>query len=278
MVKYTWSDLKEDGNDFGKQIANNSKRFACSLWKNYPRNFVGDNPVSNPIRQFWNNLCEEDPPVIPPAPFYGGQCPVKYNVNLQVAVFPSSTNCDRQPNSITPMGIQVWGPINTLFLDEPFGDCGGFKSVKINHFGLASSSALPNPVTTQISSSSYGRFKSIFSVTIVRQDGQSDSCGNAPGINYPPTPAPNPGEEIYNVIFEGDETNQFNFPLIWNKIDFQIPLIFDFEIGNVNINFDGIDLNFNPDNNWNINPPNNDIDSKITNFIIEFESVFYLPF
>lgn len=260
MVFYRWLDLIDEAVDFynyGRHIARESKKFACILWSKYPKNFTGNSPAPNAIRQFWNDLCFPPPqsPLTPPPPdFNGGQCPVKYDVSLLVNAFPSTINCDRPNNDATPFNISVWGPISRIYLDSPFGNCGGKRNVYITCHGNAGVGREPNPINFLVGSSSYGRFLSFRSRSVSRQDGQPDNCGN-PKTDYPTTPPPLPGSESYTVNFNSDPTNNFSFPITWNNIKFEIPLRFDFEVGEIEVNFDGIDINIKSDNVWNINPP-----------------------
>lgn len=272
MVFYSWDDIaiSEGIFDLGKQMAGAAKNFACSLWEKYPKQFVGNNPYGNFQRQFWNNLCFPPPktPIIPSPPlFQGGQCPVKYNVSISIGVFPSTTSCSRSPDSISNFSASVWGEIADVFLAAPLGNCGGFSQLFIRCHGNSFSSRTVELTNFLLSSQSYGRFFKILTVTVTRQDGQPDNCGSI-NTDYPNTPPPLPGNETYNVTFEGDDNNNFTFPLVWNNIDFSIPLKFDFEVGKIEVNFDGIDLNFDNDNEWKVFPPLREDKKKDRNFYI----------
>lgn len=246
---YSWKDLDDDINDMGHQIARQSKDFACYLWDKYPKQFVGNNPVANPIRNFWNNLC--NPPTIPPPPpFEGGQCnDLPYYcecIYKGVARVQSST---------------FYGKVGAIDCYVQNGNQYIIRVYRNNEL-IASGSAYSeypdgSPITPRVKV----------------QGNLPDTCGNPP-TNYPDNPPPQPGDETKDIDFnvEGDENNNFTFPLVWNEVDFKVPLKFDFEVGNVNFNFDGINLNFNDNNEWKINNNSDDLTQNFNSFKKQYEN------
>lgn len=262
MVFYPWEKILDAGlaiNDMGTQIAEAGREFGCRLWRTYPDSWTRNDPRGSPARQFWNSICNPpNPPVLPSNPnFSGGQCDFKYNITVEVAVFPSTINCNRPGDPLQTANATVWGPVTFVGLDQPDGNCGGFNRVFCICHGSGAFTRNPDPIQFPIAFGSLGRFESIRTLTVTPQSGGPDNCGDPPP-SYPPTPPPNPGDETFNVTFDTDTTNEFTFPLVWNNIEFSIPVTFEFEVGDLNINVDGIDLNFNFNNDWNINPPRRD--------------------
>lgn len=287
---YSWDDLKDDNGDFGSQLANNARNFACRLWEQYPKNFVGDNPVSAPIKWFWNQVCEqpplEQPPQQPdPPPFSGGQCNFRYNLFLRFnrvdLVGPSGnqecvTSADPQAHfPIDPYGNRgyFWGPIGGVKLvtfDNT--NCGGFLNIQVLCHGVGSNTRLSTQQWVQVNilpggTGSSGRLTGIAQQQVKPYPGSpSDTCGDLPP-DFPDSEPPEPGEEIYNVNIKDGDDLSLEFPLIWNDVDFKIPLKFDFEVGDIHFNFDGIDLNFNPNNDWKLNNNNQSINQKFQLFL-----------
>lgn len=264
MVFYPWERFLDAGlviNDMGTQIAEAGRKFGCRLWRSYPDSWTRSTPEGSPARQFWNSACNPpDPPLLPDPPgFTGGQCDFRYNLQVDVAVYPSTINCDRPGDPIQDIFVVAWGPISFVSLDQPAGICGGFNRVFCVCHGNGAFAREPNPVVFPLAFGSLGRFESIRSITVSPQSGQPDTCGDPPPT-YPPDTPPAPGSETFNVTFETDTTNSLSFDLIWNRVEFSLPVTFDFDQGNVTINFDGIDVDLAPGNNWGIEPPRRDFE------------------
>ena len=262
MVFYPWERFLDAGlviNDMGTQIAEAGREFGCRLWRSYPDSWTRSSAGGSPARQFWNSVCDPpDPPLLPDPPaFTGGQCDFKYNLTVEIAVFPSTINCNRPGDPLQTVNITVWGPVSAITLDQPDGICGGFNRLTCTCHGNGAFARLPDPATLPIAFGSLGRFESIRTITIVPESGEPDVCGDPP-TSYPPDIPPAPGAETFNVTFDTDTTNNFNFDLTWNRVEFSIPVTFDFDQGDVSINIDGIDLNLSPGNDWNIQPPRRD--------------------
>lgn len=268
MPYYRWDDIlnRPLGDlQLGGQIARGAKDLGCQIWDNYASHFYAITPApffgNFAIRQFWNTLCydpPENPKVPPPPAFTGGQCPIRYNLVGDVDVFPSSVNCDRSPSSVTTLGGNYWGPIISVFLDEPTGTCGGSKFVKIECHGLGANARLSSPAVFNVTSSSYGRFLELNDITFVASHGGVDDCGDPPSDYPEDNPPPNPGDVFIDIDLEGDPTNNFSPRIIWNDIDFSVPLRFDFEVGDIILDIGGIEVNFNDGNEWRLddrNPP-----------------------
>ena len=246
MVFFKWNELNDASEFIGSQMARGTKQFGCQLWNKYPKNFVGNNPVGSIIRGFWNSICS--PATLPPPPpFIGGQCPVSYTVRTLYTVLINGS-----PNPNQPANASVQGKI--------YGVRNVGNSLQISCDGAPQS--YPNMGGNwyqygNIAGGDTSTFKvldgSLRIDYIVRPDGQPDNCGNPPG-GFPDVPPPAPGNETYNINItnNNDGDNKLTIPLIWNEIDFKVPLKFKFDGGTASLNFDGIDINFDDNNSIHI--------------------------
>lgn len=285
MAFYSWDDLNRAGNDFGSQVARQAKSFGCSLWNRYPKNFISSTPGTNALRGFWNTVCAEpptnQPPTLPPPPpFTGGQCCNKrYRIFMDLKIKRCYQNA--QIYDDMPQIVQQGKVLGIYLINAPpgfnangiyllFEDCSGnkfYRSVWSTTAPIASGACLVgsrfDPIANYLDP-----VASEYKITsIVTLDGSPDNCGD-PETDFPDTPDPNPGDENTNITInvEGDEANNFSFPLIWNEIDFKVPLHFDFEVGKIDFNFDGININLNGGNSWHIEG-GDDTGGDITNDI-----------
>lgn len=242
------------------QMARGTVDFACDIWNDYTSYFYEATPSlpfgNFAVRQFWNTLCYSPPDLPltpPPPPFLGGQCDFRYALTGTVDVFPSSVNCTRDPSAVSNLSGTFWGPILSVFVAEPFGACGGFRSVKIECHGIGANARLAAPVVLNVLSSPYGRFLQLNDVTLTPVGGVPDVCGDPPTDYDTINPPPAPGELTYDIVLEGDKTNNFTPTLIWNEIDFSVPIKFDFQVGDVTLDLGGVDINFDLGNDWKLN-------------------------
>lgn len=290
---YSWNELKNDNLDFGSQLANHARRFACRLWRDYARNFVDSNPGTAPQRWVWNNMCQMPPvnqtPYQPYNLFSNGQCNAKYTVYIRwnrvdILGDPPNQTCSisQDPQSqytMPPYGNrgEFWGPIGGVKLaTKDSGNCGGFLNFRILCHGFGNQTRLTTQqwilVTQLPGGSSSGRLRGVNQMSVAIAPGATDNCGTLP-INYPYVDPPAPGEETYNVTINDGANNNYTFPLIWNDVDFEMPIKFDFEVGELEVNFDGIEFNFDKDNNWELPPKQDDINDKLDDIIEEIDNI-----
>jgi len=169
-----------------------------------------------------------DDPVIPPPPFTGGQCPgVAYTVSFQ-------NNANGSP--IGPPATRVGtGPFGGGALDGP--GRGGLIFAGVFEPTLVGTGAEAPTI-----------------LSVVRTDGEPDTCGDIPPVFPPVTPIDIDIDVTYNID-DGTEVT-VTIPFIYAPITtdingfFRIP--FTFEFGD--IDFSG-NISLEPNFNVTINPP-----------------------
>lgn len=254
-LKYPSSSFFESvggsGFQFTEKLRDAVADHICTIWTLYP-SFItnAQNPASSYARGFMNSACSlggySPPPLA--SPFTGGQCEVKYDVNLEVSVFPSTTSCSRPPDAVSNFSVSVWGEITDIYLSNPTGECGGSRTVVIDCHGSAFNARTVDVVPFVVSDSSYGRYLEITNINIVRQDGLPDDCGN-PTPTYPSSPQPTAGDLNTTIVINNEDGIDLTIPLTWNKIspNFNFPISVD--VGGVNITVDLGGMTFQGDRN-----------------------------
>ena len=259
-----WTPSPGTPGDALYQIASGVKDVACSIWNNFPYNWIPTNPVTGLIKGFWNSNCAMPPTNLPPInppppPFTGGQCLVTYNVYVRfersvVLGTPPSHSCITEPDPplsqpLIPNALQtsVWGEIVSMGLQDSFNTicANGFYNFGVLCHGSASGSRNPNEVvviknlTTPAGGTTY---TSILEAAVQRIDGNPDNCGD-PSTSFPPQPPPGP-QNYPITIFDGLTNITLN--LNWDG-DVNIPLTFAFEGGLINFDFGGISIEWSGD-------------------------------
>lgn len=240
MVTYKWEDLRGDNLPFGGQIAKGVRGFACNLWNKYPDKLAyGENPLLSPAKFFWNIVCaEEGVNRQPNVPFQGGQCP---NVFYRIALFityQSGVNENYTSGSYS-------GPISDVYIAPTPSNGDGvwvrYGTQNPQQTSVVRSNVSSNPVVA-------------FDVTsVIRADGLADNCGSLPSTWRPILPPPQSGDETWNVdINDGDDVS-LDIPLTWVDVNFEMPLTFNFEVGDIVVDVGGVTINFNDENEWNVN-------------------------
>ena len=93
-----WAELAErigtGAFDFEDRIAEEGRKFACSLWRNFPDFISTNNALDRSFtRGYFSRLCSDGPlPTLDPPPFTGGQCdgifyfePVRQNAEIRLS-------------------------------------------------------------------------------------------------------------------------------------------------------------------------------------------------
>ena len=249
-----WTSSPTGVGDPNYQIASQVKNIACGIWNSYASGFVPNNPITSPIKHFWNSSCAmpptSAPPVTPPPPdFSGGQCDgILYGVRYQTAIISGGTlagwSADQQTTSNAPVGaiqsvdLYVSGQLAPTLEHWSFNGSGVppvFNNANRPYFLRIVDSVGVKDVA--IGTASGKRFIEFF-----RIDGQPDNCGNPPS-QYPPIIPPGP--TTYNIDIT-DSQSVITIPITWTG-DFSIPLTFNFEGGVINFDFGGISIEWSGD-------------------------------
>lgn len=169
--------------DFGFQVADQTRRALCGLWQNLPGALI-PNPADSFRRGAISALCQDFPPPPPPVPqFSGGQCPCSvYRVNFFRVIAATGQRTD-----IRTQGF--FGPIQGLVASQ----ADGITRLEVQH-AVCANGQVTGTTRTLVSSS--GNLSNYGIVSIELASG-SNNCGN---------PAPEfPGRDI---VYEGDTINE----------------------------------------------------------------------
>jgi len=198
-------------------------------------------PVQRARERLWQSFCNERPDNQPPLeiPFNGGQCPgVEYRVSTQYVWYNNPATC----SPINGMAsVPFWGPIlNYRVILEDAG--GGDQRITVDVYCAGPSGG---PILdldwfralTGNGSSSACPTTNLTSFVVTREDGLPDDCGDPfPDINPDPGDEPPLPPDISLDIQIGNN-NTFNIPIDVTQDDF-----IDIDFGDININFDGINI------------------------------------
>lgn len=251
---------------FREELGNTLRNGFCSALSTYS-NFAdwydrlpyGGTSFGDEIADFaYRNLCNREPPPLPPPPFTGGQCPKRYNVAV-TTIHDGSTTPGVQPVTTGPHGRQVWGPISGFRISNQgttsklLCDCQG-------------SGAFPSGSTAvEFTSVGYNGTNTLgiqsYSINyITPTDGTPDNCGDPPPIIPPPTPNYNTDND---TVTYNDNSN--------NSVDVDISYTFGSPVININgdltvpvrVNVEGTDISIggsfsvnNPEFNFNFGDTN----------------------
>jgi hypothetical protein len=209
---------------FSEAIAQATKSTLCAVAigsdnvTSFTNSLVGlDGDTLNVGRAFRRLVCDDsndqiNPPPTTEVPFTGGQCPgVLYSVSGQGFDFQTKrcNNGDIQDNSgpYNRGPVTVTGPITNIFRRDVSGSCGvgrrGYEWVAVANAGIEV--ALFSVVTgfpSQVYANSFGAMN----ITVVRADGQPDTCGD-PDVVIPPF---SPITTTVNVEYEDNSQTTIN--------------------------------------------------------------------
>lgn len=239
-------------NDAYYKFVDSAKDYACGIYKQFPGALV-PNPSDAGYKQIWDKLCYTPPPSdpnLPPPPtepFPGGQCMcILYK-------FPVFVNGQFGDNP------RVFGPIGNFRIRYAFPETeqSGRAFYEVLCRGTLATNCLPTPTWIAIAEgANIRRGDNPYSFgSIVRNDGQPDTCGNPPK-KYPDAPPPPPRPKGYisppTPIEDNDgDVNNYTFNFYPpQKIDFPDvpfpPIVISVGGDNVDLDFD-INFNFNGD-------------------------------
>lgn len=268
MVTFSYSELAEDLGtntaDGLRNLANTAADAVCTAWRDYAAATSGF-PDPTGLAAFNNGLFSRlcSPRGLVPDPpdeeFVGGQCPILYNVTVQIGSARPNESPGTFPPNETAQYFSVLGPIgggSVLPLAGTQGKRGVVFVAPQPDYpdGIITTWSDPNP-------SSDGRYDGAFStvISVVPTDpNQPDECGSSLPV-YPPIVPP---------------LDVFNFPVNVNvgplNLDLDLsfsPTIFapefafkpEFNVGigpfQVVFNPDGVDIFLSPNIDINVNLP-----------------------
>lgn len=242
--------------NFAEAVGESINRAACVILGNYVASeellryivepFSTGNDY-NSARFLYNQRCNMAPPTAPPPPFTGGQCAgVSYRVDAE---FEYNSNAIANPSGYTTLNgfAIVPGKVTGTRIDSTPGSVKLYVTHEAGEALIGGVNGSTNPGEL------VARNDRILSV--VRQDGLPDTCGNPDPI----IPPYQPGDNVYvdAPTYINNEGDTINIPLSitfgYADIDFNgnlsFPVDLDFELnpelnvnGEFNFNFGG----FNP--------------------------------
>lgn len=170
-------------------------------------------------------------PPAPGIPFTGGQCAgVRYRISGTYDVEHVGTDDSR---GLTFVAQDRFGPISGIRIESGTPLVGGSNGIVLSHRDSSG-----NPIQTVVASAGgFPNYKiaNLRNVTVVRQDGQPDNCGNLPA-RYPDTPVPTRPQLEVNVPIEVRPGVTVNVPIV--PI---IPIVkgeLNVDVGGINVKFD----------------------------------------
>lgn len=214
--------------NFAVKVAAGALVFGCGLYRDYPGAFVGRNPSAF-ARGLMDTLCNDRPPGLPPpptSPFFGGQCPVQYNV---LVFFRIRDKRSSDPAIVVRRIVRLAGKIYGTSVVPVVATNG-------TSLGVLSDPTV-NGVPTFTEVDSQGSFYEVVEhkiESVERVDGQPDNCGSPPS-SYPPSEIPDSRRTgvVTNVYNDGSD---FTIPLVYAPVSFSAPLTVN--VGGVNFKFD----------------------------------------
>lgn len=244
----SWAE--RGGNRVGNALKQ-AKSGVCSLYRNHPGFISGTSvPVAGAgafRRGLMDSLCGDEPGGLPATeqPYSGGQCLTDYRWNFSTSRNPRNP----QPGDANGEGGFVTpGPLTDFRVEVLINtDVVGGQVI-----GQWQASFL-NGLGVRQFGSAVGNYPGDYpQLVFVREDGQTDDCGDPP-IAWRGTDryAPDPGELEDDITTPG-EGNDITFPIIYAPVN--VDLNITLNLGGVKFNFDlgGLSFDFSEDENGDI--------------------------
>lgn len=257
-----WAELAERLGtgvfDFEDRIAEEGRKFACNFWRNFP-DFVSTNNALDRsfTRGYFSRLCSDGSlPTVDPPPFTGGQCDgVLYDVTVNNIAYNIS-NCSQVINN-SPV-YQVLGPVQGTFFDittpaQATTSCNGLSASPVDLGNWILESASPDVVTSvnvynDPSGVANPPLSSANIISVVRNDGQPDLCGDLP-FSYPPTAPQFPNDFTSQVTINIEDGGTLNLNIIYDASKQTYPMNLDINGIKVVIDLTGATFNFSKSGN-----------------------------
>jgi len=196
------------------------------------------------VYDWFRRLCNQEPPEQPslvplPPPFLGGQCPVTYRVYWMLYLQ------DRPGGPVSPIDLMGYtaGPIARFdfrITNPPFPSATlyGIRSTDSAEFPCGGGSS--GSTTTPLGSET--RYEIL---SIVRNDGLPDDCGDLPSPGLPPAEPPPDSNIDFPITYNDNNGDEFNVDA-------------HFVLGNIQLDINGniiipFNLSFAPEFNISLN-------------------------
>lgn len=256
-VKDFFQPTVNTASEFSDNLRDSVATFACNLWSSFP-GFVVDNtnPASSFARGFMNSMCSpiQSPVPMPDVPFLGGQCEdIAYDitVNFDRTFIGNTTN-------ITETTV-TYGSIRSIMIEVNPPDIGNITYIV----------ARGNPGTLvpsgngTISVGGVGFTAVINTITVVRRDGQPDTCGDIAPFYPGSPPTANNLNTIINITNNDGLALAVEIQYLKLSNEYNFPMLFQVNGNKVILDFGG--LNFyapdglsKPGSDNNLPPPGTD--------------------
>lgn len=241
-------------------IANAAAQKICGLYGKSPASIVrvipfGSGSIDN-SRGVFSDLCEDIAPLppLPAPPFLGGQCPVQYLATVQVNGYAMDNGLRiNRSTSTTTLVTGDIASIKTRDVGEQTGTgVPGARRIQVVAIARGSTnpismSGVPQGYQAALLGENGGFFYENHSASVVRNDGQPDSCGSLPP-EYPPPSA---------TVDDLDGTTVINLP--GSSVTVPVRVVptfaptanifkpeFNVSVGGINVNISGGGFTFSP--------------------------------
>ena len=251
LPRAQWRTARAAGQlSFYEQVAEQAASAVCGLYGKSPSSYLRlVTPESGLIdnnKGLLDDLCQDvaPPPAEPEPPFAGGQCDnIRYRIDFTVTLRGPAVNGNFPPPRSASFYALVWGTIADIRLNgyedkvEPPFRFQGYKRLECICRG---DGGLPGAAGQNIAilGSSSAEIQSIDSLSVVRADGQPDTCGNPLPV-YPP-PSTDPNDYDKTILFPISPTVNVPVNVKIAPTVVVAPLTFRPEL---NVNVGGINVN-----------------------------------
>ena len=215
---------------------------------------LGAGPWASAVRIAYCN--NPTPYPDPPPSLPGGQCPgVIYIVSGSYVVFNKETGADRFSENFT---ADIYGPISGLSVEDPFSENSELAALVLR--GRNSGGGLDRNVVRSVSGDVSG-IRNVVVSSVVRLDGQPDSCGSLPSVLPPPTaPDGEWNKRTPNVTYTNNDGLDLTVPVVllfgYAKLDVDASVSIPIKVTvgpinfNLSFNLNTGDIQLFPDNNY----------------------------
>lgn len=264
-------DIADPNPSLKARLVDSGVNAICLIHKNTPAAWLADQLTNDgkvaPEHILLDDLCRprNQVPPDPVPPFSGGQCDaVSYDVTLRIKHWIGGDSTTGAVSRTDTYSTQVYGAVGGAGLVNPGqwtnGNVSGagFGNVRMSCRGTTNGAVQPAG-SYDVLGTSDNSFISIEGISVVRSNGQPDTCGDPPA-KYPPA-LPSPGDLVTNPVIAITPT--LSIPVrVEVKPTFKFdptviaPIVY-FNVGGVDVHLDlgGFTLSPTFNNNTNITSP-----------------------